>query len=316
MILVRDIIPDAKRVLGQCGNETIFSKLSDATEILANKSDFDPLLGWVDITTSSGKTVTLPREVETVLALNISGYPSFPRDRWAEFHLNGLGSDCRDQCTYFWDDKGDYPLFREPTVPVRLVATVANAADTTIELWAYGYDSDDKWVYSTVDGQTVEGYRVPVFFGSPTIDNAAPLFKKVTTIRKDVSKDYVTLSGYPNGEVTGTTYGFYEPFETQPQYRRLILSTSATWVRIQFRKKVFRIRTETDYIPLHSKYALLLMLKSLQKLDQDRIEEAEAYEQKAVRYLIDEQFSRNPPTGAPIQINNTNGLVDPSDRMD
>ena len=35
MILVRDIIPDAKRVLGQCGNETIFSKLSDATEILA-----------------------------------------------------------------------------------------------------------------------------------------------------------------------------------------------------------------------------------------------------------------------------------------
>ena len=95
-----------------------------------------------------------------------------------------------------------------------------------------------------------------------------------------------------------------------------MLSTSASWVRIQFRKKVFRIRTETDYIPLHSKYGLLLMLKSLQKLDQDRIQEAEAYEQKAVRYLIDEQFSRNPPTTAPIQINNTNGLVDPSDRMD
>lgn len=315
MLLVRDILPDARRVLGQCGSELLFSKLSDATEILANKSDFDPLIGWVDIITSAGKTVTLPREVETVLALNISGYPSFPRDRWAEFHLNGFGSDCRDQCTYFWDDKGDYPLFREPTAPVRLVAT-AVSADAVCEIWAYGYDVNDNRIYSTVDGETVDGYRVPVFSGVPVVDSAAPLFKKVVAIRKDVSKDYVSLFGYENGEPTGTLFGYYEPFETQPQYRRLVLSTSATWVRIQFRRKVFRIRSETDYIPLHSKYGLLLMLKSLQKLDQDRIEEAEAYEQKAVRYLIDEQFSRNPPTTAPIQVNATNSLVDSRDRMD
>lgn len=315
MILVRDILPDARRVLGQCSNETLFSRLSDATEILANKANFDPLIGWVDITVSGGKVVTLPREVETVLALNISGFPSFPRDRWAEFHLNGRGSDCSDTSTFFWDDKGDYPIFRDLSAPVRLVAIV-DSVDMAKEIWVYGYDSNDKWVYSTVDGQTVEGYKVPVTDGLVVIDPAAPLFKKVVTVRKDKTSGFVTLNGYEDGNATPTTFGYYEPFETQPQYRRIVLSTTACWVRIQYRKKIFRIQRDTDYIPLQSRYALLLMLKSLQKLDQDRIQEADAYEAKAVRMLLDEQYIRNPAVSVPIQVNNTNGLVPNYDRLD
>lgn len=316
MILVRDILPDAKRVLGQCGNDLLFSRLSDATEVLANKSDFDPLLGWVDITTSGGKVVSLPREVETVLALNISGVPSFPRDRWAEFHLNGRGSDCSDSCAFFWDDKGDYPLFRDPDVPVRFVATVENSADLTAELWIYGYDENDKWVYSTVGSETVEGYRVTLNDGVVVIDPSAPLFKRVVNVRKDRTKGYVSLYGYADGSSTGTLFGLYEPFETAPSYRRIVLSKTACWVRVQFRRKVFRITSETDWIPLHSRYALLLMLKSLQKLDQDRIEEADAYEAKAVRYLLDEQSTRNPPSVSPIQVSTATALVPRNDRMD
>ncbi len=317
MLLVRDILPDARRVLGQCVTEALISKLSDATEILANKSNFDPLLGVVDLTTGDGKYVTLPRAVETVLALNISGIPSFPRDRWAEFHLNGLGSDCRDSCDFYWDDKGDYPLFKDPTVPVRLVGTVESAADLTVEVWVYGYDTNGKWVYSTDgSGNTVEGYKLSVFNGAVTVPPSAPLFRQIVRVRKDESKGFVSVYGYADGSSTGTLYGYYEPFETVPQYRRIRLSKNACWVRVQFRRKVFRLRTETDLIPLHSKVALLLMLKSLQKLDTDRIEEAEAYERKAVQYLVEEQFSRNPPVTSPLQVNVMNGVVAQDDRLE
>lgn len=317
MLLVRDLLSDAKRVLGQCSNESIISKLSDATEILANKSNFDPLLGMVDIATGDGKYVTLPRLVETVLALNISGIPSFPRDRWAEFHLNGLGSDCRDSCDFYWDDKGDYPLFRDPTVPVRLVATVTAAADLTKEIWVFGYDRDGRWVYSQDgSGNTVEGYKLSVFNGAVTVPPSAPLFSRVTAVRKDETSGFVAIYGYADGSPSGTLLGYYEPFETLPQYRRIRLSKNACWVRVQFRRKVFRLRTETDLIPLHSKVALMLMLKSLQKLDTDRIEEADAYERKAVQYLVEEQFSRNPPVTSPIQVNVMNGIVAQDDRLD
>lgn len=317
MLLVRDLLPDARRVLGQCSTEALISRLSDATEILANKSNFDPLLGVVDIATGDGKYVTMPRVVETVLALNISGMPSFPRDRWAEFHLNGLGSDCKDSCDFFWDDKGDYPIFRDPITPVRLVAVVETAADLTHEFWVYGYDHEGNWVYSTDGlGNTVEGYKLSVFFGAVTVPASAPLFSRIVTIRKDETKGYVSLYGYPDGSVSGGLYGYYEPFETLPQYRRIRLSKNACWVRVQFRRKVFRLRTETDLIPLHSKLALMLMLKGLQKLDTDRIEEAEMYERKAVQYLIEEQFSRNPPVTSPLQVNVMNGVVAPDDRLD
>lgn len=317
MLLVRDLLPDARRVLGQCSTETLLSRLTDATEILANKADFDPLLGSVDITTGDGKYVTLPRLVETVLALNISGIPSFPRDRWAEFHLNGLGSDCRDSCEFFWDDKGDYPLFRDPTIPVRLVATVTAAADLTKEVWVFGYDQNGNWVFSTDgSGNTVEGYKLSVFNGAVTVPPSAPLFSRIVTVRKDETSGFVSLYGYPDGGSTGTLYGYYEPFETLPQYRRIRLSKNACWVRLQFRRKVFRLRSETDFIPLHSKVSLMLMLKSLQKLDTDRIEEADAYERKAVQFLVEEQFSRNPPASAPIQVNVMNGIVAQDDRLD
>lgn len=316
MILARDILPEARRILGACSQETLLSRLSDATEILANKADFDPLLGWVDIVTSAGKVVTLPREVETVLALNISGQPSFPRDRWAEFHLNGRGSDCSDSCVFFWDDKGDVPIFRDPTATVRLYGIVENPQDLTAELWVYGYDENDQKIFSTVAGETVEGYRVTLTDGLVVLDPTAPLFKKITAVRKGVTKGFVRLVAYEDGAITGTDIGLYEPFETEPQYRRIILSTSACWVRIQYRKKVFRLRSDTDYIPLHSRYAVLLMLKSLEKLDKDRIEEAEAYERKAVQMLLDEHFTRNPPASAPVQVNMTNGLVPTWDRLD
>lgn len=313
MLLVSDVYAEVQRVMGQCDDASTYNRISDATEVLCNKTSIDPLIGWVDINTAGGRAITLPREVDTVMALNISGKPSFPRDRWAEFHLNGKGTDCGPECTKYWDDKGDHPVFVDPAEPVQLTG-LALSADLSAELWVYGYDANDQRIFSTVGGNTVDGYKV-VLTTSPTApDPSVPFFKRITEVRKTETKGFVSLYGVTEDSVSGLL-GQYEPFETLPKYRRLLISTDACWVRIQFRRKVFRVTTQTDRIPLHSRYALMLMCKALQKYDDDKIEEAQIYEEKAVALLLEKQMASNPPTSPSFQVSPLSTLVDPDNRL-
>ena len=315
MLLVSDVFDEVSRVMRACDDATVYNRISDATEILCNKADIDPLLGFVDITTGGSRKFTLPREVDTVLAVNFSGKPSFPRNRWAEFHLNGLGGDADQTCEYFWDDKGDYPLFVDPTSPIRLVAVSTNAADVgTTELWAYGYDENGRRVVSTVGGQTVDGYKVPLYAASTPAGGADPKFSRVVCIRKTATKGFVSLYGADDASST-SLFGEYEPDEQLPQYRRITLSRDAQWVRVQFRRKVLRVSRPSDRIPLHSRYALMLMVKALQKYDDDKIEEAVAYEGQAVKLLMEKQQASNPPGGPSFQISNATRLISSRDRL-
>jgi hypothetical protein len=298
-----------------CDDATVYNRISDATEILCNKSDIDPLIGWVDIVTTNSRYVTLPREVDTILALNISGRPSFPRNRWAEFHLNGFGTDETSRCQNFWDDKGDFPLFVDPSSPVRFSGSTTVVGDVTAgELWVYGYDENDRRVVSEIGGNVVDGYRVELY-ASPTLPNpAAPLFKRVESVRKSSSNGFFSLWGTTADAVT-SLYGEYQPTETLPAFRRIKISQDAEWVRAQFRRKVFRVSALTDFIPLHSRYALMLMVKALQKYDDDKIDEAAAYEEKAVQLLLEKQRASNPPGGPSMQVSNATRLVSNTDRM-
>jgi hypothetical protein len=315
MLLVSDVFSEVERVMRACDDATVYNRISDATEILCNKSDVDPLIGWVDIITTNSRYVTLPREVDTILALNISGRPSFPRNRWAEFHLNGFGSDETSRCPEFWDDKGDFPLFIDPSSPVQFAASTTDATDIPAgELWVYGYDENDRWVVSTVGGNTVDGYKVEIF-ATPTLPSpSAPFFKRITAVRKTASKGFFSLWGTTSTAIT-TLYGEYQPTETLPAFRRIRISQDAEWVRAMFRRKVFRVSALTDFIPLHSRYALMLMVKALQKYDDDKIDEALAYEEKAVQLLIEKQRATNPPGGPTMQVSNATRLISKYDRM-
>ena len=316
MLLVSDIFSEVSRVMRGCDDTSVYNRISDATEILCNKADIDPLLGWVDIVTGGSRYFTLPREVDSVLSVNISGRPSFPRNKWAEFHLNGLGTDETAKCQDFWDDKGDFPLFVDPSSPVRFAASTSDASDVgTAEIWVYGYDENDRWVMSTdLGGDPIDGYRVTLT-SSPSIpDPSVPLFKRVTTVRKTPSKGFFSLWGTTAANVT-SLYGEYVPADTLPAFRRIRISKDAEWVRVAYRKKVFRVSSQTDLLPLHSRYALMLMVKALQKYDDDKIEEAVAYESQAVKFLMEKQTATNPPGGPSFQVSNTSRLTQPSDRL-
>ncbi len=315
MILVADIFDEVKRIMGQVEDASTYSRISDAVEILCAKTEIDPLLGWVDINTGGGRAITLPREVDTVLAMNISGVPSFPRNRWAEFHLNGRGSDTTASTTYFWDDKGDAPIFIDPPSPVQLAGVSTDTTDVSIcELWVYGYGIDDRRIVSTVGSRTVDGYRVPMAAVPTAPDVNAPFFKRITEVRKTSTKSFVSLYA-TTATLESALIGEYEPSETLPKYRRIYLSQDACWVRIQFRRKILRVNSLGDRLPIHSRYALMLMCKALQKFDDDKIDEGMKYEEKAIKILIEKQLASNPTVSPSIQMNGMGTLVDQTDRL-
>ena len=307
MFTVADIASDAKRILANCDDATLFNRLNYVVELLANESDWDPLVGVVDICTNPGETcVTLPREVETLLAVNIGGRPAQARNRFFSFHLNGPGDDCRESCSYTWDDKGDVPLFYDPPSPVQFIAFLENPNDTNAELWVYGYDEQNRWIRTEVCGEMVDGCPVPAIYGYAVPNPDQQVFSRIIRVRKSVTQGYIRLTSFDIGVNTGVLLGDYAPDETEPSYRRIKLSRNCGWVRVIFRRRVFKLKTMDDLIPLHSPFALLMALKATQKMEDDQIDEGEKYLARAIDFITKEQLSRNPVTTPEVQVRGPN----------
>src|SRR5690606_27700019 len=128
-MLVKDIIGDARSIYGKCDDAALFDFIEKAIEVLKNKGQWDPQVGYADICASNQNgCYTLPVEIETPLAVSVNGVPSMARDQWYEFHVNGLGS-CGDNyggggggCSWFWDDRGDVPTIRDIQKPAQIMA--------------------------------------------------------------------------------------------------------------------------------------------------------------------------------------------------
>lgn len=317
MFTVKEVEADVKRILGGCDDETFFSRLNTAVEILSTESEWDPLLGYVDVCVGCDQFVTLPREVGTVLAVNIAGIPTQPNSWLYKFHLNGPGQS--PMVGYRWADGLPVPTFRDPPpTALKLGCALESAADNGKAFRVYGYDVDGTWIRSLEGGAKVDGFLVPCSYGTSLANATAPAIRRITRVSKPVTAGNINLVTIGTGTEAGvlTVIGRYQPDETEPSYRRIQLSQGCTYARIAFRKGEVNLTKLGDLIPLHSKYAVVLMCKSLKKLDEDRIDEAEAYHQKAVQLLIKKQLSVDVPGGPSVQVADGNLISDKSNRLD
>ena len=259
---VESLLVEAKKILGTCDLATIFSKITDAVGVLANTGEFDPLTGVVDLCVTD-RLVTLPREVYTILAVNIDGAPSLGRDLLFEFHLNGPG-----QCTYVsdcaWRDYGWVPTQAPVQTPGKLVSFVQNEEDENSELWAYGFDRNGLQITSRdAHGNVVPGYQVPTVFGYALPDAGAPTFARVVRIRKATTVSSIRLSTFENGGGTGTLLGIFDYDENEPTYRQIKLERDASWIRIAYRRRVYEVKSLTNVVPVPSRLAVTQMLNAL-----------------------------------------------------
>lgn len=306
MFIVDDIWDESKVIFGHCKEPRLFRQISDAIQLLANKGEIDTLTGYLDICVSNN-CITLPNEVETVLAVNIGGHPSLGHDDLFSFHLNGPG-DFDRSCKFDWFNTGRFPTYRDLPCPSRLVAFLDNQDDEGKQIRVFGFDNQNRPLRTQVNGDWMDGLLVPTIFGYALPASSDPIVSRITGIVKDRTVANVRLSSFDNATGSGTLLGIYEPDETRPAYRRIRISPGSDWVRICYRKRTADVYTRNDRILLHSRLALLLAMRAVKKYEENDVGTALGFEAQAARLLTERESVLTNPVGNPIQVEDRNGL--------
>ena len=313
MILVSDIWDDAKDVFGSCDSSVLYRGINDAVDMLAYKGDWSPFMVYLDIC-GQGTCVTLPSEVETPLALMMDGIPALSRGQLYRFHLNGPGENGGTISQRGWEFMGQSPVMQDILVPTAVIAYLEHPEDNGVELWVYGYDRKGAWVRTQQsNGSFVDGYQVPTLYNWPIPDDNAPIFSRITAVRKGVSVGRIRLASIdwqPTNDI-GLLMGDYLPHETLPRYVRLRLSHCADWVRFFVRRKTCKVANQTDFIPLHQRLAVVLAMRAVKAYADKQIGDALNYETHAARLLTEREDVVTPPGPSPIQVIMQGSLYNP-----
>jgi hypothetical protein len=294
-MFVESVIDDVRVVLGRLDDRTIFRRLTDAVRLGNDQAKFDQTVGVMDVFLYDG-FMTVPPDVATILAVNQEGWPTVIRDQWFQFHVNGPGME-RWQPWTFTDELGPVCTFRDAQFPAQMTAIVENPQDSNCELRVFGWDENDKRIYTPdQNGNLQDGFLVPTAYGVTTSNPAAPPIYKIDRIKKGLTQGYVQLFAQNvNDPTCNVMVGYYQPWETVPSYRRIRVMRM-TWARIKYKRKDLEVRSLHDWINIDNRSALLLLVKSVKFLLDNQIEQAKAFETEGMRLLSNEADNLRPPS--------------------
>lgn len=329
MFQVQDIYDDAAKVLGIKDQTKILRYLTDAVSLVANKADLEGWKGFLDICTAGcscrdtttcnnpagcgRRCISMPREVETVIGVNIGGQPVLGYSQLFEFHLNGPGS-CRTVCEWKWMDQGQYHFtYRDLPHPSTLVCHTQLPDDNGASFIVYGYDDQGQVLRRLCNGIWVDGYQVPTIYGYALPDASAPRIARITGIVKAKTAGSIRLSTVDDTGANGVLLGVYEPDETTPQFRRIQLNRSCNWVRVAYLKTNPTFSSMYDRVPMKSRLATLLATKAVKSYTEIQIEVAHAFEADATRIELEAQQKAEAPTYMPPQVID---MSNPRDKYD
>lgn len=329
MFRVDDVYDESKNIIGQCDDTLLFRWMGDVVTIIANKADFEGWKGFLDICTvgcscqNTGtcnspagcgrRLVSLPREVETVIGVNIGGQPALGRHQLFQFHLNGPGT-CRTVCEWTWTDEGkNHPTYRDLVTPAMLVAFLQTPEDNGKQIIVYGYDDQNQVLRRKVNGQWLNGILIPTVFGVAVPAAGQSLVSRITGLYKDPTAGSVRISTADNSGTTGVLISILEPDETVPEYRRILLNRSCNWVRIAYLKTNPIFNSRFDHIPLKSRIGFLRGMQARKHYKDNEIDLAHAAEADAARLELEAQLKTEPPVYFPPQVLD---MSSPKDRFD
>jgi len=306
MFQAQDVLDDARDIFGICKEEKLFRYVTDSIRLLANKGEVDPLVGALDICVQN-KCVTLPNEIETVLAVNLAGRPALGHNELFSWHLNGPG-DRKTRCDYSWFDELPAVTYKDLVCPGRLVAFVDKPSDSGRELRAFGFDKQNKPLQTLENGVWTDGLLIPTLFGYAVPASTDPEIGRITNIVKERSDGIIRLSTFDNSSSSGTLIGIYDPEETVPRYRRIKISRGCPWVRILYRKKSFTVTSPNTRILLHSRLALVLAMKAVKFYIDSDVANGMQFEAHATRILTEQESVLVGPNALPIMVDDRNQI--------
>lgn len=270
---VKDIIEELKEGTGRCALAETLLRTTRACELLANEGLFDAQIGYVNILVGNDYHVALPRDVKTILKLNINGQPTFTRSRLFEFTLNTEGSVDGEEIGYSHSDRGYTCIQDETHLPGRMSYLCSNSDDAGKGITVEGTDEAGR-----VISERVLAALVPA--------QGSKIFYSVTQVVRDATTaDCMLLC-------EGETIGQYYATETHPSYRVIKLSKKAVTVRIMYRRHVFKLASLDDVVPVNSALAIIHATKAVRYYAADEYENAEKAIALAVSLAKKEQESR------------------------
>jgi hypothetical protein len=331
VFLIADIADEAKDIIGKCSEDLFLKWCSDVVTMISYKADFEGWKGWIDICTRGchncdnskscnhgagcgRRCLTLPREVETVLGVNIGGQPTLGFGQLFNFHLNGPG-DCKHTCDWSWQDQGAWHCtYKDLITPAKIVAHLQSPEDNGKTLIVYGYDVQGNVLRRNVGGCCLDGYLVPTIFGVAVPDDTAPLIARITGVTKDITCGSVRLATTDSSGGTGVNLAVYEADERLPQYRRIILNRSCSWVRVAYLRSSKQFTSRFDHVPLNSRLGFLLGMRARKMYATLDVASAHAFEADAARLELEVQQKLEPTTTySPIMVVDRSNARDKND---
>jgi hypothetical protein len=271
-IIAADLYDFACDVFGPISQQKIFDRMTEAIELLANMSQWEPLVGYVDIQTFDSFYVTLPQYVDQVLAINVNKSTGYLRNQWFEFNMDGLGqdNDFADQVGSNrpcggWEEIGEMPCAFPLVAPSYLVASPVSPQDNGTSIRAYGIDQNDLPVYG-LDGNL--GTRVTCEQGSFDISDQTYPFKRIDRIVLGSPQSFIQLYA-TDGTQLLQNLGVFWPNIPEPKFRVIKIGQKAVTVRLRYRKRLVKITSLTDPLHMRSRSALMDAMRSIQTAIQD-----------------------------------------------
>lgn len=317
----------------QAGRSKIISYIKRALDLGSYETNYDPWIGKLDTQSDACGFVTLPGFIDTVLAVNVGGFPSGFRDKWFEFHINGPGSGMASNAlnngwvgvgagTYgvgsgvaasAWSDRMTSPVIEDIQQPSALACVCDNREDgeaglkLTVQAVCTSPTGYQQEALTTV-GPDAPGTAifVPLKWdarGYATSDPDATLINRVIQVQKPETKGYVTLYAVaPQQGARLALLGRYGPKETLPQYKRLQVTAGRSWVRLMYRIKTPDFLYDYDIVPIESLEAMLSLIKAVRFRETNDYGNGQAALTVAVDILNKIQNIRDGPATVALQV--------------
>ena len=282
--------------------------INEATQVLMQKGNWQNTLRKLRCCVSNF-TVPMPNDVQTVLKVNFDEHPSNVWSMGYEFLDSGPGTLLYGNDTPASDmvDLGDgWPTFW-PIGPTsrKIMAFSTEAIDAGKQMRVQGYDDMAMKINPTTPGEMitigqwvggVEGALSDNVINYALSDNE---FNDITSIIKPETAGYVTLYSYDEVSKNMWVLGKYEPYETQPGYRRYRITateyTESEHLTALVKLRYMPARADTDLLLIQNLPALKLMCKALHQFDHGDPQKGLIYQAKAVQMLNEELTNANPP---------------------
>lgn len=212
-MFVSQIFEECAEILGTTDESKIFRKIQQAVATLMESGHWTHSVADVDVCTGWDRcSITLPRNIDVPLAVNIDGSPTYFRNRLFQYHVNKGGMF--NSVEWAWDDRGYVATLMDIIQPSQLVAVAELENDVGKTIRVLGNDQNNRTLRSQLaNGTGVDGLLVPIHsqsdfaYGTITPDDATVKTRSVaiTPINLFTSATAHGLSSGQGMSVTAAT---------------------------------------------------------------------------------------------------------------